>query len=346
MSALRICNSERWEAANLERLLLGDSQPIQEVKQEIMIGAEDDITVLITGESGAGKELVAQAVHQNSKRAAGPFMTINCGALTESLLEAKLFGHVKGAFTGASGAKSGLFEAANGGTIFLDEIGDMPLQTQVYLLRVLQERAIVPVGSHTEKKVDVRVIAATNKELEREVLQGRFRQDLYYRLNEFPIRVPALREHPSDIPLLVRDFLGNIKIEEGALDLLCSYHWPGNVRELKSTIKRLALRAAAQSGGVITADQARRELQLSEEVMAADAAASMGARERRNAIIGINEPGRDDSFKKRLNLEKLAYYQEMVRSCGGCAKAAERAGLTYSALYHRMERLRRQVESH
>jgi DNA-binding NtrC family response regulator len=343
MSTSKICNtSERREAANLERLLVGESQQIWEVEQDIMTSAGGDITVLITGESGVGKELVARAVHLNSNRATGPFITINCGSLTESLLASELFGHVKGAFTGAAGPQRGLFEAANGGTIFLDEIGDMPLQMQVYLLRVLQERTILPVGSHTEKRVDVRIVAATNKDLRQEAMQGRFRQDLYYRLNGFPIRVPALRERPSDIPALVHHFLGDMKIEEKGLALLCGHTWPGNVRELKTTIERLTLRA--KEVGLIAADQVRRELQLSEEVMEAEAAASRDSRERRDAITGINEPGRDDLFEKRLNLEKLAYYQELVRSCGGRAKAAERVGLTYSALYHRMERLRQQVE--
>src|SRR5262245_21570563 len=164
-----------------EHLLVGDSQPMREVEKEILLTAGGDITVLITGESGSGKELIAQSIHRNSKRSRGPFKAINCGSLTETLLEARLFGHVKGAFTGASGAQSGLFEAANGGTIFLDEIGDMPLSLQGYLLRVLQERTILPVGSHIERNVDVRVVAATNKDLQREVKDGRFRQDLYYR---------------------------------------------------------------------------------------------------------------------------------------------------------------------
>jgi transcriptional regulator with PAS, ATPase and Fis domain len=344
MSVSKIRNSERREATNLERLLVGKSQQIWEIEQEIMTSAGGDITVLITGESGVGKELVARAVHLNSKRATGPFITINCGSLTESLLASEFFGHVKGAFTGAAGPQRGLFEAANGGSVFLDEIGDMPLQMQVYLLRVLQERTILPVGSHTEKRVDVRIIAATNKDLHQEAMHGRFRQDLYYRLNGFPIRVPALRERPSDIPILVHHFLGDMKIREEGLALLCGHTWPGNVRELRTTIERLTLRA--KEVGLITADQVRRELRLSEEVMAADAAASRDSRERRDTITFADESRGCDSFKERLNLEKLAYYQELVRSCGGRAKAAESVGLTYSALYHRMERLRREVEDH
>jgi transcriptional regulator with GAF, ATPase, and Fis domain len=337
MSVLTISNSKRREAANLERLLVGNSEPMRDLEQEILIAAGDEIAVLITGETGAGKELVAQEIHRRCDRAGGPFIAVNCGSLTESLLETKLFGHVKGAFTGAAGAQSGLFESANGGTIFLDEIGDMPLPLQVYLLRVLQERKITPVGSHTERKVDVRVIAATNKELPREVKEGRLREDLYFRLSEFPIRVPALREHPSDIPVLIRHFLEDMEIEEGALDLLCGYEWPGNVRELKATVKRLTLRAGARGARVITTDQARREIRLSEGVRSAFASADMDPRERRDTITG-------DSFEKRLSLEKLAYYQELVRSSGGRRQAAQRLGMTYSAFYHRVERLRRQVE--
>lgn len=326
---------------NTERLLIGDSQPMREVEQDILLIAKADITVLITGESGVGKELVAQEIHRRSGRAGRPFKTINCGSLTESLLESRLFGHIKGAFTGAAGNQSGLFEAANGGSVLLDEIGDMPLNLQVYLLRILQERTILPVGSHTERTVDVRVIAATNKDLQREAREGRFRQDLYYRLNQFPIRVPALKEHASDIPMLVRHFLGPVEIEDGAIALLCSYPWPGNVRELKATIDRLALRA---EGGVITTGQVWREIELREEISAEGATADGHSEKRLDVIKYVGALCRDDSFEKRLNLEKLAFYQELVRSAGGRAKAAQRAGLTYSALYHRMERLRRQLE--
>ncbi len=345
MSTSKTRNNEQQGVTNPERLLIGDSQSMKEVEQDIQLSAKAEITVLITGESGVGKELVAQEIHHRSGRACGPFKTINCGSLTESLLESRLFGHVKGSFTGAAGNQSGLFEAADGGTIFLDEIGDMPMHLQVYLLRVLQERTILPVGSNTERKVDVRVIAATNKELEREVRQGRFRQDLYYRLSEFPIRVPALRERPSDIPALIRHFVGVMEIEEGALDLLCRYRWPGNVRELKATVRRLMLRATAQGRGVITTDQARREIRLTEGGIPGDAATGEDSPERRDTITGINKSREDGSFEKHLNLEKLAYYQDLVRSCGGRAKAAQRVGLTYSAFYHQMERLRRQVES-
>jgi transcriptional regulator with PAS, ATPase and Fis domain len=231
MSRSKTQNNEQQDATNPESLLIGASRPMQDLDKEILVAAGADITVLITGESGVGKELVARDIHSRSNRSGGPFIAINCNSVTESLLESRLFGHLKGAFTGAVTSQSGLFEAATGGSILFDEIGDMPMNLQGHLLRVLQERTIMPVGSHTERRVNVRVIAATNKDLDKEIEEGRFREDLYYRLNEFPIRAPALRERRSDIPLLVRRFLGPVEIEECALELLCAYHWPGNVSD-------------------------------------------------------------------------------------------------------------------
>ena len=341
---MRIHDGVHCDATKTEHLrLVGDSQPMREVEQEILLTAGDDVTVLITGESGAGKELVAQAIHRNSKRARGPFKAINCGSLTESLLEARLFGHVKGAFTGASGAQSGLFESANGGTIFLDEIGDMPMPLQGYLLRVLQERTILPIGAHAERRVDVRVIAATNKDLLREVREGRFRQDLYYRLNEFPIRVPALRERPSDIPLLIRHFLGHVGIEEGGLALLCDYAWPGNVRELKATIKRLTLRAAAQ--GVITTDHVRRELGSREICAAENAAVDRRSQKRQDTITYTTELRKGDSFDMHFSRQKLAVYEDLLRATGSHLKTAEWLGLDPKALHHRIRRLKQQINT-
>lgn len=203
--------------------------------------------VLITGESGTGKELVARAIHENSTRAKAPFITINCGAFPETLLESELFGYVKGAFTGAAENRSGLFQAADGGTLFMDEIGNMSPTMQVKLYRVLQEGKVRPIGSTEERDVDVRVIAATNKDLEREIAEGRFREDLYYRLSVIPVHLPALRERREDIPLLARHFLERFRnatgkkiegIEPKAMERLEAYDWPGNVRELENTIER------------------------------------------------------------------------------------------------------------
>ncbi|MCS7082840.1 MAG: sigma-54 dependent transcriptional regulator [Bacteroidetes bacterium] len=207
-------------------------------------------TLLIEGESGTGKELLAKAIHQHSRRAAGPYVAINCGALPESLLESELFGYKKGAFTGAVSDKPGLIEEANGGTLFLDEIGEMPLSVQVKLLRVLQEGEIRRVGDVQLRRVDVRVIAATNRDLGRLVEQGRFREDLYYRLNVIPIRIPPLRERKEDIPPLVKHFLAKFseelrhpvkEITPEAMEALLRYDWPGNVRELENTIERCVI---------------------------------------------------------------------------------------------------------
>jgi two-component system response regulator AtoC len=204
-------------------------------------------TVLILGESGTGKELIAKALHFNSVRRKGPFIAVNCGAIPENLLESELFGHVKGAFTDASSDKTGLFEQADGGTLFLDEIGEMPLSLQVKLLRVLQEEEIRKVGASSSKKVDVRVVSATSRDLEADVLKGRFREDLFFRLNVFSLTLMPLRERTEDIPLLTEHFLSRygekfgkngIQCNQSAMQLLLEYSWPGNVRELENTIER------------------------------------------------------------------------------------------------------------
>ncbi|OPZ08919.1 MAG: Transcriptional regulatory protein ZraR [candidate division BRC1 bacterium ADurb.BinA292] len=207
-----------------------------------------ETTVLILGESGTGKELVARALHYNGPRRNGPFVAVNCAAIPVNLLESEMFGHTRGAFTGADTAREGRFQLASGGTLFLDEIGDMPPELQAKLLRVLQERQVEPVGSSTPVAVDVRLIAATHQDLEQLVRDGRFRQDLYYRLNVVPITVPALRDRREDIPLLVRHFLrrlgeDGLEVERDAMERLSRLNWPGNVRELENTIERaLALR--------------------------------------------------------------------------------------------------------
>jgi two-component system response regulator HydG len=227
--------------------LVGASAPIREVQRMIDAVAYSSTTVLITGESGTGKELVARALHGRSPRKSHPFVALNCGALTETLLESELFGHVKGAFTGAQRDQKGLFDAADGGTIFLDEIGDIPLSTQVRLLRVLQEGEIKRVGSADSIKVDVRVLAATHRDLPKLVKSGRFREDLFYRLNVINIPLPSLRDRSEDVPLLSHHFLRRYADRLGkrvktlspeALELLCGYRWPGNVRELENAVER------------------------------------------------------------------------------------------------------------
>ena len=212
--------------------------------------ASTDATVLIRGESGVGKELVADALHYNSNRKSKPFIKVNCAALPESLIESELFGHEKGSFTGASAQRIGRFEAANGGTIFLDEFGDIPANIQVKLLRVLQEREIERIGSTMANKVDVRIICATNRNLEKLIEEGTFREDLYYRINVFPIHIPPLRERINDIPVLSNFFIDKYNKKHGkeikrittmAIDTLMVYHWPGNIRELENCIERACI---------------------------------------------------------------------------------------------------------
>ena len=227
--------------------IVGVSHGVDRLKQTIRSVATTSSTVLIYGESGTGKELVARAVHACSLRAAAPFVSINCGAFPETLLESELFGYVKGAFTGANTNKAGLFEVADTGTLFLDEIGEMTLPMQVKLLRVLQERCLRPVGGTSEVAVDVRVIAATNKHLDDLVAQNLFREDLYYRLSVIPIEAPPLRDRREDIPLLANHFLKKyvpaaakniLRISPESIEDLCDYNWPGNVRQLENTIER------------------------------------------------------------------------------------------------------------
>jgi two-component system, NtrC family, response regulator PilR len=227
--------------------ILGQSPKMRAIFELIQTIAPQSSRVLITGESGTGKELVARAIHENSQRSQAPFITINCGAFPETLLESELFGYVKGAFTGANENRQGLFQAAHGGTLFMDEIGNMSLTMQVKLYRVLQEGKVRPIGSTEEIDVDVRVIAATNKEFEKEIAEGRFREDLYYRLSVIPIQLPPLRERREDIPLLARHFVERFRksmekpimgISAETLRRLEAYDWPGNVRELENTMER------------------------------------------------------------------------------------------------------------
>lgn len=225
--------------------ILGNSASVLAVKNDIAKLKSRDATVLITGENGTGKELVARNLNLQESNAARPFVAVNCSAITSTLFESEFFGHVKGAFTGATDNKHGQFKMADGGDIFLDEIGEVPLELQPKLLRVLQERTFTPVGGTKSIKVNVRVIAATNRNLQEEVRAGRFRQDLYYRRNQFPIRVPSLRERPEDIQELAETFLRRdlpmARFSEPAKELLASYPWPGNIRELVNAVERAAI---------------------------------------------------------------------------------------------------------
>ncbi len=258
---------EREVEKEAESGIVGSSKMMQEVFKTVAKVAKSSITVLITGESGSGKEVIARAIHNYSDRREKPFVAVNCAALPGNLLEAELFGYEKGAFTGAVSSKKGLFEQANGGTIFLDEIGELPLPLQAKLLRVLQEKEIRPIGSERSKKVDVRVIAATNRNLEEEVKKGTFREDLYFRLNIVKIELPPLRERKEDIVPLAHHFIKRFskefklppkELSADAVDFLLSYHFPGNVRELENMILRAMVLSPSN---LITAEDLKKQVQ-------------------------------------------------------------------------------------
>ncbi len=248
--------------------IIGNSKPMKDLAHQITLIANSNVSVLIMGETGTGKELVAKQIHDLSPRKNKTFITINCGAIPEGLIESELFGHTKGSFTGAVSDRIGKFQAADGGTIFLDEIGELPLMLQVKLLRVLQEKEITRVGDNNNIKIDVRVIAATNRNLEEEILNGKFRSDLYYRLNVFQLYLPPLRERGADIILLCDYFIkkyasqiGKVvsRIDTSAIDMLTAYHWPGNVRELENCVERSCILA---QDGVIQAHHLPPSLQM------------------------------------------------------------------------------------
>lgn len=298
--------------------IIGKSQKMQEIYRLIKKGSENDATVLIRGESGAGKELVAQAIHESSPRAGKPFVAVNCAALPENLLESELFGYEKGAFTGATQRRMGKFEQAAGGSIFLDEIGDMSLATQAKLLRVLQNKEIYRLGGNHKIIVDVRIIAATHQNLEAMAGEGRFRNDLYYRLNVFPLTLPPLRERKEDIPALAHHFVQHSaarSIDRPALALLMEYHWPGNVRELQNALERAA---------IVCSDQIIR----AEDLPAAIRQANLPGG-------GFELPDQGfqwDEFEKSLVLQALQ------KAGNNKTRAAELLGVTRRRLYSMMER--------
>ncbi len=259
LQELKAENAELKRSAANEYELIGETPIMSSLREQIVRVAPTTASVLVTGENGTGKELVARSLHYYSPRRDRPFIAINCAAIPEELIESELFGHEKGAFTGAIAQKKGKFDLADGGTLFLDEIADMSLKTQAKILRIIQERSFERVGGIKQVSVDVRIVAATNKMLDQEILAGRFREDLYYRLNVVPFRVPALRDRLEDIPLLVKYMVSLFYRREGreakvflpeALDMLTGYDWPGNVRELKNIIERILIMTP---GGLIKA---------------------------------------------------------------------------------------------
>ena len=317
--------------------IVGASAAMEKLKQTIRTVASTQSTVLIYGESGTGKELVARAVHSCSPRAAEPFVSINCGAFPETLLESELFGYVKGAFTGANQNKRGLFEVANGGTIFLDEIGEMDLTMQVKLLRVLQERCVRPVGGSDEIAIDVRVIAATNRDLERQVADSTFREDLYYRLSVIPVTVPPLRERPEDLPLLVNHFLRKyapaakksiVRVVPDSLAALANYDWPGNVRQLENAIERAV--------ALETGEELHVELPV-ERAKVRAAAAGVGA-DGIMSIAGSVLPEGMDMEKYVADIERSLLKSALQQSNGVQARAADVLKISYRSFRHLMKK--------
>lgn len=317
--------------------IIGVSAAMEHLKDTIRTVASTQSTVLIYGESGTGKELVARAVHSCSPRATEPFVSINCGAFPETLLESELFGYVKGAFTGANQNKRGLFEVADRGTIFLDEIGEMDLSMQVKLLRVLQERCIRPVGGTQEVAIDVRVIAATNRDLERQVAENTFREDLYYRLNVIPIVVPPLRERREDVPLLVNHFVKkyaksagrNIsQVSSDSLGQLSSYEWPGNVRQLENTIERAV---ALETGEVL-------HVQLPMERAKAKAAAAGVGTDTVSVPSYAVLPDGMDMEKYVAEIERSLLKSALKQADGVQTRAADVLKISYRSFRHLMKK--------
>jgi len=323
------------EVAALKRRLderyamVGESAALKRLRAEIEQAAPTNGRALIFGENGTGKELVARAIHERSLRSAGPFVEVNCAAIPEELIESELFGHVKGAFTGALAARKGKFELADGGTLFLDEVGDMSLKTQAKVLRALQEQRIEPVGGAGSVEVDVRVIAATNKRLEEEIQKGRFREDLYFRLNVIPFHVPPLRERREDVPRLARHFMEVLSAEHGRrpraiepdlLEALSQLPWPGNVRELRNIIERLVIMTPGDSIGL-------RHLPASLlEALPAGAVLPSPASPEAGSLAAARE-----EFERRYILARH-------RECGGnMSRTAEALGVERSNLYRKMK---------
>ena len=338
--ALEHTRLEREHRLLLERVdrelrfenLIGSGAAMRRVFEMIGKVAETDLTVLVRGESGTGKELVAQALHQRSPRRGRPFVAVNCAAISRELVESELFGHERGAFTGADARRIGRFEAANGGTIFLDEIGDMAPETQAKVLRVLEERSLERVGSTKPVAVDVRVIAATHRDLEAEVKRGRFREDLYYRLKVVQISVPPLRERREDVPALANRFLSQLaerlgreprRVSAGALAALAGYAWPGNVRELRNVLEQAAV--LAQSDTIAETD-----LRLPCRPAGSGAAAPNGA----------NAAGFADAKRQATEDFERAYLLRALRQHGGnISRTAEAIGMVRQSLQQKIREL-------
>ncbi|WP_372971379.1 sigma-54 dependent transcriptional regulator [Marinobacter sp.] len=341
---------ERGQQRGLQlfRSLVGTSRKVQSVRQLMEQVADKDVSVLITGESGTGKEVVARNLHYHSARRDKPFVPVNCGAIPAELLESELFGHEKGAFTGAITARVGRFELAEGGTLFLDEIGDMPLNMQVKILRVLQERTYERVGSNRTQSADVRVIAATHKHLEDMIESGDFREDLYYRLNVFPIEMPALRERVEDIPLLINELIsrmekekrGSLRLNSAAIMSLCRHDWPGNVRELANLVERLAI---MHPYAVIGVQELPKKFRYVDDYDENRPVEDSGMPSSIPGLVGLDAPAllpvNGIDLKDYLsNLERQLIQQALDEAGGVVARAAEKLRIRRTTLVEKVRK--------
>src|SRR5690554_2388266 len=339
----------------LFRSLVGTSRKVQQVRQLMEQVADKDVSVLITGESGTGKEVVARNLHYHSSRRDKPFVPVNCGAIPAELLESELFWHEKGAFTGAITARVGRFELAEGGTLFLDEIGDMSLNMQVKILRVLQERTFERVGSNRTQSADVRVIAATHKNLEDMIESGDFREDLYYRLNVFPIEMPALRERVEDIPLLINELIsrmekekrGSLRMNSAAIMSLCRHDWPGNVRELANLVERLAI---MHPYGVIGVQELPKKFRYVDDYDENRPVEDTGMPSAIPGLVGLDAPAllpvNGIDLKDYLsNLEKQLIQQALDEAAGVVARAAEKLRIRRTTLVEKVRKYGLREES-
>jgi len=330
-------------------LIIGASAPMQELYRAIGRVAQTDATVLIRGESGTGKELVARAIRLHSRRSGGPIVIVNCAAIAETLLESELFGHERGSYTGAVGRHEGYFERADGGTILLDEIGDVPLGIQAKILRVLQEKTFERLGGTETLRIDVRILAATNRDLERAIAEGRFREDLYHRLNGVTIRVPPLRERREDIPALARAFLArfarDLEIErpalsEAAMALLCGYDWPGNVRELENCLRRAVIFARGTS---IQRDDLRTAMEHGSGTLVAGGSGPASLEELVRELVGRHlDASSGPGCEPRLTelVEKELIVEALRRANGNQSRAAEMLGIPRPTLHAKIQRHR------
>lgn len=342
-----IKNSNDRRPIHLFRSLVGTSRAIQGVRNLMSQVADKEVTVLIEGESGSGKEVVARNLHYHSERRSGPFVPVNCGAIPSELLESELFGHEKGAFTGAVSARAGRFELAEGGTLFLDEIGDMPLHMQVKILRVLQEKSYERVGGTKTCRTNVRIIAATHRNLEKMIEEGKFREDLYYRLNVFPIEMPSLRERSEDTPLLINEIVkrlesegrGSVRFSSSAILSLCQHPWPGNIRELANLVERMAIIRPYTVVGVRDLPEKYRHIEDDVESYETDLPEDRSE----PTLVGIGDtlllPESGIDLKEYISeLEQNLIQQALDNNSGVVARAADQLMIRRTTLVEKMRK--------